>query len=155
MCSEPPPLMSSIKTTMPMKATKTLCRLLLPAALLLMPSALSAQDDFELWGAVDITKTLSKRWKVGMETELYTRSKASEMDCLYFSPYAQYKIVNHLKAIVGFSAIAMNNRYAEHLDSDGALQWRSKAYCSPRLRGYAALSGDVDLGSFNIALRER
>lgn len=137
---------------------------LLSALLVCSPLSLMAQeeevdaaqsDDVEVWTGIEMEKKLSKKLSVGLEGEMRSRSNASEFDRFSLSPSVEYKILKHLKASVGGSVITMNNPAKDKYRSDNTLKWHRDSYWAPRYRGYAALTGDVDLGRWNISLRER
>lgn len=138
--------------------------LLLLGAILFVPSSLLAQDaevdddpgdDIETSMNIGVEKKLSKKFNVAIDGEYRTRENFSEIDRISVSPSLEYKIIKHLKLTVGGTYVYDNNESKSKYRSDGSLKWKRQSYWQPRYRGYAALTGDVNLGRFNIALRER
>lgn len=131
---------------------------------LFVPTSLMAQDtevdgdegdDVESNFNVGIEKKLTKKLNVAIEGEFRTRDDFSTVDRWSLSPSLEYKFMKHLKLTVGGAYVDVNNRAKEKYRTDGSLKWIRNSYWAPRYRGFAALTGDVDFGRFNFALRER
>jgi long-subunit fatty acid transport protein len=115
----------------------------------------SQGDDVEIAMELGIKKKINKQFSAGFDIEYRTRDTGGEFDRIIFSPSLDYKIVKHLKATVGGAYMQVNNDGKTRYRSDGSLKWNRKPKWGPRYRAYAALTGDVDLGRFNVSLRER
>lgn len=132
--------------------------------ILLPAGALSAQeaekgsssgDDVEIAMELGIKKKLSKKFSTGFEMEYRTRDSGGEFDRINFSPSLDYKIAKCLKATVGGAYMLVNNESKIRYRSNGSLKWIRQQKWAPRYRAYVGLTGNVDLGRFNISLRER
>jgi hypothetical protein len=123
-------------------------------ALLLLPTMGFAQgDDFGIWSSVGAEKKISKRWDAGLEVEMRTRDNASTMDRWSFGAYGDYKVTSWLKASASYDLLDDNNdRCTYH--TDGTINKEAK-FWGVRHRFSFSLTGDVDLGNFNVSLRER
>lgn len=130
-------------------------RIIFLALMLMAVGTLQAQDDFGLWASFAGSHKFNKQWSVGVEGELRSCENASQMERWSLGVDADYKIMKHLKASVGY--VFMDNRYPEkvNLRKDETVKWSRPAYWTPRHRLMASLTGDLDLGRFNISLRER
>lgn len=115
----------------------------------------SVPDDVCAFMSIAVEKKLSKRFDLGLEGEFRSRDNASQFERISLSPSLDYKIMKRLKFTVGGMYIYNNNAAKNHHRSDGSLKWTRRSYWQPRYRGYVSVTGDVDLGRFNIALRER
>lgn len=129
-----------------------------------LPLSLAAQeaevdaalaDDVEASMELGVEKKLSKRFNVALDGEIRSRSNASEFDRLSIAPSLEYKALKHLKFTLGGALVYDNNESKEKFRSDGSLKWVRDGYWQPRYRGFAAVTGDVNIGRFNISLRER
>jgi len=134
------------------------------ALLCFIPSSLMAQDadvdggksdDLETNHTLGIEKKLTKQLNIALDAEYRTRDYYREFDRVSISPSVEYKFIKNLKLTLGGAYVYVNNDAKEKLRSDGSLKWQRQSYWAPRYRGYAAVTGDIDLGRFNIALRER
>lgn len=115
----------------------------------------SVPDDVCTFMSIAVEKKLSKRLDLGLEGEFRTRDNVRQSDRISLSPSLDYKIMKHLKLTVAGMYIYNNNAAKNNYRSDGSLKWTRHSYWQPRYRGYASVTADVDLGRFNIALRER
>ena len=74
-------------------------RILLLSFLLMLPSALFAQDnDLCFWNAVSIKKDVSEKWTVGVRTEHRAYKDVSATQQYYIRPSVEYDILPWLKA---------------------------------------------------------
>ncbi len=112
-------------------------------------------DDLEMAVEVGVEKKLSKKWSVGLDAEYRLRDSGSESDRVSFGPKVEYKIMKHLKASVGGVYMQVNNASKTRYRSDGSLKWIRASKWSARYRTFAAVTGDMDFGRFNVSLRER
>ena len=115
----------------------------------------SQGDDLEMAVELGIEKKLTKKWNVGVDIEYRLRNSGSEGDRFSIGPKVEYKIMKHLKASAGGVFMQVNNAEKTRYRSDGSLKWIRASKWGTRYRAFAAVTGDIDLGRFNISLRER
>ena len=113
-------------------------------------------DDFGMWYELGVEKKLSPKWNIGAEGEFRTRNNSRTADRWSAGLSAEYKIVKGLKASAGYIFLYDNNQEKFDLKSDGLRpnKW-TPSYWGVRHRFNLSLSGNVDIGRLNIALRER
>ena len=113
-------------------------------------------DDFGMWYELGVEKKLSPKWNIGAEGEFRTRNNSRTADRWSAGVNAEYKIVKGLKASAGYIFLYDNNQEKFDLKSDGLRpnKW-TPSYWGVRHRFNLSLSGNVDVGRLNIALRER
>ncbi len=125
--------------------------------LLVTTATVSAQgDDFGVWYELGAEKKLSSKWNIGVEGEFRTRNNSRNADRWSAGLNAEYKIIKGLKASAGYTLLYDNNKEEFDLKSDGLRpnKWMP-SYWGVRHRTNVSLSGNVDIGRLNIALRER
>jgi hypothetical protein len=125
--------------------------------LLATAATVSAQcDDFGVWYELGAEKKLSPKWSIGVEGEFRTRNNSRTADRWSAGLSAEYKIIKGLKASAGYTLLYDNNKEEFDLKSDGLRpnKWMP-SYWGVRHRTNVSLSGNVDIGRLNIALRER
>ena len=130
------------------------------ALLLLVPLAVSAQDDdkdddFGLWTTVEAVKKVDKKLSVGMDAELRTRDNVGELDRWSVGLTASYKLFPWLKASAGYVLIDdhVAEKYTYH-DNGNLNKW-TPDYWRLRHRVHVSLTGSADMGNFTLSLRER
>ena len=113
-------------------------------------------DDFGMWYELGVEKKLSQKWSLGLEGEFRTRNNSRTADRWSAGISAEYKIVKGIKASAGYIFLYDNNQEEFDLKSDGFRpnKW-TPSYWGVRHRFNLSLSGNVDVGRLNIALRER
>lgn len=112
-------------------------------------------DDSGLTLSVGVEQKLSKKASIEASTELRSRNNFRTIDHFGLGAGAKYKFTRWLKADVGYQMLLNNNREHLSLHEDGSYNnWRL-SYYGVRHRFTASLTGDVDLGRFNLSLRER
>jgi hypothetical protein len=125
--------------------------------LLATAATVSAQgDDFGVWYELGAEKKLSPKWSIGVEGEFRTRNNSRTADRWSAGLSGEYKIIKGLKASAGYTLLYDNNKEEFDLKSDGLRpnKWMP-SYWGVRHRTNVSLSGNVDIGRLNIALRER
>ena len=115
----------------------------------------SSSSSVDLGLDVGVEKKVSKKINVALDAEYRSRDWLNETDKVSISPSMEYKFLKHLKATVGGAFLYTNNETKQKYRSSGSLKWERPSYWAPRYRLFAALTGDVDLGRWNISLRER
>lgn len=133
----------------------------------LMPLGSMAQDDdFSVWTSIAADKKINKKVSLGVEAELRTRDELSTVDRWSFGLDATYKFTKRLKMSAGYTLLRDPNvERVSYYDADDDLVLEQEvAVGDPKKRGEFAvtrhrlnvsLTGDVNLGSFNVSLRER
>ena len=112
-------------------------------------------DDFGMWYELGAEKKLSQKWSVGVEGEFRTRNNTKTADRWSAGLSAEYKIMKGVKASVGYNLLYDNNQEKLTWNSSGDPKKWTPSYWGVRHRFNVSLSGNVDLGRFNIGLRER
>lgn len=115
-----------------------------------------AQTDFGMNYELGAEKKLSRKWNVGLETELRTRNNFRTFDRWSMSMGAEYKILKGVKAAAGYTFLYDNNKEELDLKRDGLrFNKYTPGYWGVRHRFYAGISGSIDWQRFTIGLRER
>ncbi|MBR1542931.1 MAG: DUF2490 domain-containing protein [Bacteroidaceae bacterium] len=134
---------------------KKLLYLLALAALPLSVSAQDSDDDFGIWTSIGAEKKINKKLSVEAEAEFRTRNSSKTADRWTGSIDVSYKIFPWLKASGGYKFIYNNNQEKITYHTDGSYNnWRP-SFWGTRHRFHIDLTGDIDLGRFNLSLRER
>ena len=137
-----------------MGRSKRIIAVALALAAMLLPTAAMA-DDTGLTLDLGVEKKVSKKFSVGLDTEFRTRNDFKTVDHVTAAVSGKYKVTKWLKLEAGYQFLVINHREHLSLHDDGSYNnWRP-SYYSTSHRVSAAVNGDVDLGRFNVALRER
>lgn len=134
-------------------------RILTVFMLILMGVSAKAQDDFGIWMDLGAEKKITKKLSVGAEADIRTFNNVGDFDRVSFTLDGSYRITKNLKAAAGYSLLYENNiKQKFYTDSEGQPigqpKW-TRQYWGLRHRAFVQLQGDVDLGRWNISLRER
>lgn len=116
-----------------------------------------AQDnDFGMWYELGAEKKVSRKWNVGIESELRTRNNSRTLDRWSAGVNAEYKIIKGLKASAGYTFLYDNNKEEFDLKSDDLRpnKW-TPSYWGIRHRFNVTLAGSIDWNRFSFSLRER
>lgn len=122
-----------------------------------------AQDDFEIWHSMGAEKKFNKQWSMGAEAEWRAADNATEFSRWAVGADVEYKPLKHLKFAVGYKIINNHNPLsvtekinmkANGFDYDTKEVKTTEAYWDYRHRASASATFDIDLGRFNISLRE-
>jgi opacity protein-like surface antigen len=127
--------------------------ILLVSLLLLSGGAAQAQSDFGIWTEVGVEKKINKKWNVGLDAEWRTRDNASKTDRWDVGVGTEYKITDWLKADAGYDFL-YDKRIKTTYHDDGTPNKEAK-FWQPRHRFHVSLTGGVDLGRWQLRLRER
>ena len=113
-------------------------------------------NDFGMWYEIGAEKKLSSKWSLGVEGEFRTRNNTKTADRWSAGLSGEYKISKVLKVSAGYLFLYDNNMEEFDLKKDGFRpnKW-TPSYWGVRHRFNLSLSGNVDWGRFNFALRER
>ena len=107
------------------------------------------EDDFGLWGEVNVEKKINSRWSAGAGVEFRSRDNAGEADRWSVGADVTYKITDWLKASAGYTLLddhrhKVNNSGKKYAD-----------YWGLRHRFNLSLTGAYSIGDLSISLRER
>jgi hypothetical protein len=110
---------------------------------------IAQDDDFGLWGEVNVEKKLNKKWTLGAGAEYRSRDNVKESDRWSFGADATYKVTDWLKASAGYSFLydnvyKVNNSGKKYAD-----------YWSIRHRFNVSLTASKSFGNLSVSLRER
>ncbi len=137
-----------------MGRSKGIILALATAAAIAAPQAAQADDTGLILGA-GVEEKLNKQVSINADAELRTRNDFQTIDHFVLGAGLKYKITPWLKADAGYQMLLNNNREHLTLHEDGSYNnWRL-SYYGVRHRFYVSLTGDVNLGRFNLSLRER
>lgn len=123
----------------------------------LSPRQATAQsNDFGMFYELGVEKKLSPKWNVSAEADLRTRNNTRSLERWSVGLSAEYKFNKRLKASAGYIALFYNNIEEMEWKKDGFTpnKW-APSYWGVRHRFNASVTGNLDLGRFNISLRER
>lgn len=112
-------------------------------------------DDSGMTLNVGVEEKLSKKASIETNAELRSRNNFRTIDHFVLAAGAKYKITRWLKVDAGYQMLLNNNREHLTLHEDGSYNNLRLSYYGVRHRFTASVSGDVDLGRFNVSLRER
>ena len=133
-------------------------RLAITIALALTTLGLSAQsDDFGIWASASVEKKIDKRWSATLEAEYRTRDGLSNTDRWSFGLTTAYRPVKHLKLAAGYTLLWDHNPEKLTYNSYDPIEYNNRrlAYRGARHRFNVDATYDIDLGRFNLSLRER
>lgn len=123
------------------------------ALFLLGAQAAQAQSDFGIWSEVNAEKKINKQWNVGLGVEWRTRDNVSKTDRWSFGLNTEYKLTDWLKADAGYDFL-YDNKVKTTYHDDGTPNKVGK-FWQPRHRFHVSLTGSLDLGRWELKLRER
>lgn len=128
-------------------------KLLIIAAMALMPVMVSAQDDggddFGTILSVEGTHRFDKKFSVSAEMEMRTRDDVKTVDRWSGGVQASYKVLPWLKASAGYTFLYDNNEKYNNSFTKKAEFWGS------RHRVNVSLTASCKVGNFDLSLRER
>lgn len=126
-------------------------RFILCTLLNILTIAVWAQsDDFGVWTNLDFKKKLFNGFDITAGGEFRTEDNSRKVERWGAEIGFDYVFSKGLKAEAGYNFIY--NHILERTTSKGNIV---SAYWTPRHRGYASLTADIDFGRFNLSLRER
>lgn len=152
-----------------LRAKKNIALLLACTLAIFSFSTAHANDDEHgLWTSFDMSKKITKRFKVGTEFEFRTSDYLKEVERFSAGISGQYKLTSWLKANAGYIFIAGYNPKSMSIKED--VEWIDfntgeegvetnynidHSYWEKRNRVYFALSGEYKIGRVELSLRER
>ncbi len=118
--------------------------------------ATAQENDFGMWYEVGAEKKLSRKWNVSAEGDFRTRNSSKTVDRWSLGASAEYKIIRGLKASAGYTFLYSNNEEKMDMKRDGLRynKW-TPSYWGVRHRFHVTIAGNIDVGRWNFALRER
>lgn len=126
------------------------CRVLMSILVVAMSMPVMAQDDdFGIWGEVNVEKNISRKWNVSGGVEYRSRDNVKTTDRWSVGVDAGYKITDWLKASAGYSLLDDHNYKTNSKGTKYADYW------GLRHRFNVSLTASKSFGNLNISLRER
>jgi len=110
---------------------------------------IAQDDDFGLWGEVNVEKKLNKKWTLGAGAEYRSRDNVKESDRLSFGADATYKVTDWLKASAGYTLLCDN----VYKLNENATKYAD--YWGVRHRFSLSLTASKSLQNLTVSLRER
>lgn len=130
-------------------------RKIISIILLAIPSMLLAQTDSGMELSVEGSHKFTKKITASVNAEIRTCNDFKSWDRGSIGVDASYKLCNNLKLSAGYNFILDQNEEKINLDKDGVpANWRP-SYFGERHRFNVSLTGNADIGRFNVSLRER
>lgn len=129
-----------------------------------MCKAHAESDDFGIWSSIEAKKKLTDKLSFSIEGELRTISGVQEIDRRALGLSMSYKVLDWLKADLGYIYIQSFNATEKKLkeiagpDADGNELWNynvDHSYWEERDRFYAQLTASWKIGRIKFSLRER
>ena len=125
------------------------CLTVIALALLTVVPAAAQDDDFGIWGEVNVEKKTDSRWDVDAGVEFRSRDNLKAADRWAFGADATFKITDWLKASAGYTLL---DDHREKANTSGR---KASDYWGVRHRFNVSLVGSYSFGDLNISLRER
>lgn len=117
------------------------------------------EDNKGLWTSIELSKKVTKKFKIGAEAEFRSNDYLKEVERFSVGISGQYKINDWLKAsaghifIFGYKPESTKIHFDENGDEDGYNC--DQAYWEKRNRVHISLSGEYKIGRVQLSLRER
>lgn len=125
------------------------CLTVIALALLTVVPAAAQDDDFGIWGEVNVEKKIDSRWDVDAGVEFRSRDNLKAADRWAFGADATFKITDWLKASAGYTLLD------DHRQKANTSGRKTSDYWGVRHRFNVSLTGSYSFGDLNISLRER
>ncbi len=129
-------------------------------AMALLPLLGMAQTDAGLWTAIGVDKKINKKLSFGLEGEFRSRNDFRTAERWSIGLSGSYKFSKRFKMAAGYTLLNDNRKEKISYNNDDPTSknyynnWRP-SYWTIRHRVNIDLAGNVDLGRWNISLRER
>lgn len=150
------------------KIKKSRTILLLLALLTLAPlqqiAAQSSNSEFGIWGTIEASKKITKKFNIDFEAELRSTDFVNKFERVSLGIGANYKFTKWLKASAGYIFIYNNIPDTKKIKYEDALEFEGTnyydynidhAYRTERHRLHLSLAGDWKIGRVELSLRER
>lgn len=134
-------------------------KLLIVAAMCLLPVSQLRADDFGLWPELGFTKSYGKHFSWGMEGGLRTGDHFGNISRMDIGVELSYKPVKYFRIGGGYTLIFDWEpiEVKEHYNKRGRLNGYNidRSFWRPKNRFYVDVAGKLPLGRFTLTLRER
>lgn len=104
-------------------------------------------------GRLLVLRKLNKKWSVGVETEMRTRDNTSTIDRWSFGVNGEYKATKRLKFGAGYELLYDHNEKYTYKTNGDLNKYAN--YWGLRHRLHFDVTGNLNFGKWNLALRER
>lgn len=112
-------------------------------------------DDLGIRISAGAEKKLIEKCTIGLEVDFYARNNVSEVDRWGGEMSITYKLIRWLNVSAGYKLFYYHNPAKTTSDTHGLVNKYIPAHIAIRHRFNISLVGNVDLGRFNLSLRER
>ncbi len=153
----------------------SVAKLLFAATILVAPiqhiTAQESSDEFGVWGTFEFSKKVNKKSKFVIDTEIRSIEAVSNFERIAVGAKLDYEIKQwknperviskiELKSNIGYCFIyghyLSEKSIKEYIDEVGEYNYNiDEAYWAARNRVYITLTGEMNIGRFEVSLRER
>ena len=158
-----------------LKIKDIIAKTLFAIAITIIPShsinAQKSSDDFGIWGTVEFSKKVNKKSKFVIDAEVRSIEAVSDFERIAVGAKLDYEIKQwknpkklvskaELKSNLGYCFIyghyLSEKNLKEYVEEVGEYNYNiDEAYWAARNRVYLTLTGEMNIGRFEISLRER
>ena len=158
-----------------LKIKDIIAKTLFAIAITIIPShsinAQKSSDDFGIWGTVEFSKKVNKKSKFVIDAEVRSIEAVSDFERIAVGAKLDYEITQwknpeklvskaELKSNLGYCFIyghyLSEKNLKEYVEEVGEYNYNiDEAYWAARNRVYLTLTGEMNIGRFEISLRER
>lgn len=158
-----------------LKIKDIIAKALFAIAITIIPShsinAQKSSDDFGIWGTVEFSKKVNKKSKFVIDAEVRSIEAVSDFERIAVGAKLDYEIKQwknpeklvskaELKSNLGYCFIyghyLSEKNLKEYVEEVGEYNYNiDEAYWAARNRVYLTLTGEMNIGRFEISLRER
>lgn len=158
-----------------LKIKDIIAKTLFAIAITIIPShsinAQESSDDFGIWGTVEFSKKVNKKSKFVIDAEVRSIEAVSDFERIAVGAKLDYEIKQwknpeklvskaELKSNLGYCFIyghyLSEKNLKEYVEEVGEYNYNiDEAYWAARNRVYLTLTGEMNIGRFEISLRER
>ena len=158
-----------------LKIKNIIAKTLFAIAITIIPShsinAQKSSDDFGIWGTVEFSKKVNKKSKFVIDAEVRSIEAVSDFERIAVGAKLDYEIKQwknpeklvskaELKSNLGYCFIyghyLSEKNLKEYVEEVGEYNYNiDEAYWAARNRVYLTLTGEMNIGRFEISLRER
>lgn len=158
-----------------LKNKSIIAKVLFAVAITIMPIhnivAQKSGDDFGIWGTFEFSKKVNKKSKFVIDTEIRSIEAVSNFERIAVGAKLDYEIKQwknpekviskiELKSNLGYCFIyghyLSEKNLKEYVDEVGEYNYNiDEAYWAARNRVYLTLTGEMNIGRFEVSLRER
>ena len=158
-----------------LKIKDIIAKTLFAIAITIMPShninAHKSSDDFGIWGTFEFSKKVNKKSKFVIDAEVRSIEAVSDFERIAVGAKLDYEIKQwknpeklvskaELKSNLGYCFIyghyLSEKNLKEYVEEVGEYNYNiDEAYWAARNRVYLTLTGEINIGRFEVSLRER